>query len=210
MDAGCSSGRLLWTMAALCPLGTIFHGFDLDERVEPGVTTPVGIPSTWEASVVSAIGEANGNVHVHIGVATGQEKIKFGARRVENIEGVTHLMAVWEAWTPDDKRHMWDIFCTTNSARVMCMVQKAAIRGNYFNPVEAVEKWKDFTITGPFPAAMESKQTMLHAWIVRKKEGWLCQDAGAAKGESVVMWEPYQVSSGRAPRERKAPNWLTL
>jgi hypothetical protein len=199
LDAGCAGGRLLWAMAMMCPDGTVFHGFDLDERVDPGAALSISMSPKWDKELRDAILKAKSHMHFHVANATCGDKGPKDTPRVESIEGATHVIAVWEAWTTDDQEDFFEMWATTKSARVICMVQKRPTKDR-FDPVAAAAGWEDvLTVTGPLPAPMEVGQTQLYAWTVRKREGWIHQL------RSLMEWTPRQPPLVRVERDRQPP-----
>lgn len=191
-------------MAMMCPDGTDFHGFDLDDRCDPGVLLPESISPDWDDELRGAIIKAKPHVKFHIGKATEEDTGPKDTPRVESIDGGTHFMAVWEAWTPFDQEYLFRMWVTTNSARVICMVQRRPTKGR-FDPEAAAADWGDaLTVTGPVSAQMEGQQTQLYAWTVRKREEWKYLP------RSLLEWTPRQPPSVRVERDRQPPERFTF
>jgi hypothetical protein len=196
-DAGCSSGRLLWAMMAwLGPANNRFIGFDLDSRVDKGVTVSTKMPSSWSDKEVTRLVREN-RVELHVAMATAYDAT---VARVKSIDGVTHLMAVWEAWTPADQTYLWDLFCYTTTVKVFCMVMKKPLdNASYFNPVKEANR-EGFTCE-KLPAQMECGKTWMYAYIVRKP----ADRPVTPRPESVTAWIPRkagQEKEGRGHRRR--------
>jgi hypothetical protein len=194
-DAGCSTGRLLWAiMAMVGPTNNRFIGFDLDSRVDRGVTASTDPPSSWKDEEVTEFCRSN-RVELHVAMATGFDE---QVARVQNIDGVTHLMAVWESWVPADQTYLWEMFCHTTSAKVICMVMKTPkVHPSYFNPETEAKRLKFECLR--LPAKMECGGTVMHAYIVRKPAGHYV----TPRPESLVMWTPRKAGQGEGRGQRQ-------
>lgn len=174
LDCGVADGRMLLLAACLVPRIRLL-GVEIDANsMQKGAQ--LCSPSrneNYKKQIISKYGGQDplGNKHVEWfwGVFEPMQAVrnkhwgKYPPPRVLNLSGITHLMAMWQGWTPLDKRELLRLVREAPSIVSMCFVQSAS---GFLDLAHETKGWAK--VTGSASVQMVAAGTRLTAYWLQK------------------------------------------